>query len=384
MKRPIQSFCLRSPGTLAFLQLSPGLSRSRDSLGAPAGLSLATRRGDGRDLMIGRVPHRLLLVGIVIATSACDNVSWGGMEIGLRSAAKDSSAATQDSAEVAEPDLPALELGPLLYAGIRQGDQGWIFPVAELTEGGLRPLPPGPEREGVNEGILALRLHPGQGIHLFHQGVRIGTLEVEEADLVSQPYCGVRVRASGHLQLIPEASEVQRFLALDSREAAGFGFQPFENLSSTYDQRVASLNLGSRAIPLVGATWPPALLDIRRDLQVFRLPGLDDPAILATFAYRDALQVGPAPGNAYSLMVLGEPQQRGFDLAYTWYRRVDRDGKGVPRYFSRLDWDRDGAQEILLEVLGEESRWFAAIDRGPDGWVLTYQDPCGVPEESGE
>ena len=40
--------------------------------------------------------------------------------------------------------------------------------------------------------------------------------------------------------------------------------------------------------------------------------------------------------------------------------------------------------EILLEVLGEESWWFAALDRGPDGWVLDFQDSCGAPEDARE
>ena len=38
------------------------------------------------------------------------------------------------------------------------------------------------------------------------------------------------------------------------------------------------------------------------------------------------------------------------------------------------DIDGDGLDEILLEVMGSESRWFAAIDRGPDGWQTAYQD----------
>lgn len=333
--------------------------------------------------MIGRVPHWVLLVGIVIVASACDNVSWGGMEVGLRASAADSAVPTPDPVEITEPELPDRELGPLLFAGIRDGGAARIVPVAELTGEGLRALPVGPEGEQVSRQILSRRLRPGTPVSLFHQGVRVGTLEVEEADLATEPFCGVRAQASGRLQLVPDAAQVQRFLGLEARSVPGFGFEPFETLSSVYEQRVATLDLGAEAIPLVGASWPPSLLETRQDLQVFHLPGTEAPAVLATFVYGDRLQVGPAPDSAYALMILGEPRGSTFDLAFTWYRNAGESGKGIPRYFSRLDWDRDGDQEILLEVMGEETRWFAAMNRGPEGWVLTYQDPCGTPGDGG-
>ena len=334
--------------------------------------------------MIGRVPQRLLLVGIVIAASACDNVSWGSLEIGLRSPGADSAAAPPDSVPAEETVEPSLALGTLLYAGVRDGDMGHVFPVAQITEDGLTPLPSTVPGQDVNERIITRNLRPGRRLTLFHNGVRVGTLEVENGEGTTGPFCGVRARGSGHLQLVPGAAESQRFLALESEGASGFDFETFQAPGSTYDQRVASLNLGAEAIPLVGAEWPPSLLDIRQDLQVLPLSGSQGPAVMATFVHRDALRVGPAPEDAYALMILGEPRGSSFDLTYAWYRHVGRDGKGAPRYFSRLDWDRDGDQEILLEVMGEETRWFAAIERGPDGWLLTYQDPCGTPEEGGE
>lgn len=334
--------------------------------------------------MIGRIPRWLLLVGIVIAASACDNVSWGGMEVGLQKPSADTLAVEVDSARVEAPSAPTPSLGPLLYAGIRDGRRARIFPVAELTEGGLRPLPLGSDGDEETRQILASRLRPGEEFTLFHQGVRIGTLEVEENPLSDGPYCGAGGQAIGHLQLTPEAAGAQHFLALERDQGRQHPFGSFEELQNVYDQRVASLALGSEAIPMVGAPWPPSLLETRQDLQVFRLSGQEAPAIMATFLYRDQLQVGAAPAGAYSLMVLGEPSGSEFELAFALYRPVGSEGKGAPRYFSRLDWDGDGDEEILLEVLGEESRWFAALNRGPDGWVLDFQDPCGAPEDAGE
>ena len=51
--------------------------------------------------------------------------------------------------------------------------------------------------------------------------------------------------------------------------------------------------------------------------------------------------------------------------------------KAAPRYFDHLDWDGDGADEILLDVFGNDQRWFAALSRAEDGWVRSYQDSCG-------
>jgi len=333
--------------------------------------------------MIGRVPRWPLLVGIVIAASACDNVSWGGMEMGLRGPGADSTPPSPDSGQVQEAEEPVRELGPLLYAGIRDGNMARIIPVGELTEGGLVSIPPGPQGEETLAEILSQRLRPGKAMDLFHQGVRVGTLEIEESEVGDGSYCGRRIQALGHLQLTPEAAEAQHFLALGGAEPDLRGFAPFETLASTYDQRVASINMGAEAIPLVGASWPPSLLDTRQDLQVFRLPGSEAPAVMATFVYKDRLQVGPAPDDAYALMIMGEPRRETFNLVYTWYRNVGESGKGTPRYFSRLDWDGDGDQEILLEVMGESTRWFATIDRGPEGWVTTYEDPCGRPRDPG-
>ena len=61
---------------------------------------------------------------------------------------------------------------------------------------------------------------------------------------------------------------------------------------------------------------------------------------------------------------------------YTWYRSVETEAKGAPRYFDHLDWDGDGTHEVLLDVIGADARWFAALGRQGDAWVRTYRDPC--------
>ena len=344
--------------------------------------------------MIGRVLRYFLVAGILTAASACDNVSWGGFDMYLRGPGEDTLAATgegrgtsEDQAAQEDDPPPTLPLGPLLYAGVRQGDSAWVVPVAELQDGTLRPFPQGAEGDALAERILATRLRPREELTLFSEGVRVGTLVVGEGG-AAQGFCSSRPRAMGHLELAPGAGEAQRFLALEKAVGRTRPLAPFRPLRDQYDQRVGSLSLATAAVPLVGAPWPPSFLEIRQDLKVMELGGGVGPAIMATFLHQDQLRIAPAPDGAYSLMVLGEPTRESggadFDLAYAWFRPVGVDGKGAPRWFSHLDWDGDGEVEILLEVLGADSRWWAALDRSDGSWTLAYQDPCGAPRGAGE
>jgi hypothetical protein len=85
----------------------------------------------------------------------------------------------------------------------------------------------------------------------------------------------------------------------------------------------------------------------------------------------------PSAGNAYSLFVIAQNGPNGYRESFTWFRPVDLQGKGIPRYFDHLDLDGDGEDEIVLDVLGEERRWFAVLDRSGDGWAASFQDQCG-------
>ena len=334
-------------------------------------------------MMLGRVPLWPLVVGIVMVATGCDNVSWGGLDVSLRPPSSDTAGAPEDTAQAPAPEEPSSTLGAVLYAGVRSGNRARVVPVAEITADGLQPI--GGDSVGAlaADQILRNRLRPGAILTLFHQGVRVGNLVVDETDEAPSDYCQPRPGGSGQLLLSPDAMEAGQFVALDEGRGGPQSFQPYRELSSVYDQRVASLNLGSEAIPLIGAPWPPSLLEIRQDLQILPISGTGAPAVMATFMHQDQLQVGPAPNQAYALMVLGEPRGSRFELVFTWYRPVATEGKGAPRYFSRVDWDGDGEQEILLEVLGADSRWFAALDRGAEGWTVSYQDPCGAPGAQG-
>ncbi len=100
-------------------------------------------------------------------------------------------------------------------------------------------------------------------------------------------------------------------------------------------------------------------------------------AIAATFMYRDQLGMSAPSAGAYSLFLMGHASGEGYEPDYVWYRPVDSDGKGAPRYFDHLDWDGDGTEEVLLESL----RFGASLVRcarpsGVETWVRTSEDSC--------
>ena len=180
--------------------------------------------------------------------------------------------------------------------------------------------------------------------------------------------------------MVPSASEAQRFLALGEGTGGDWPFGRYQSFVAERAHRNAIQNLAGVALNEVRAQWPAALQNIRQDLQLFLLPGDEAPAIVASFLFQDQMEVGPAPDPAYSLLVVGEPAGRQFDRTFTWFRAVEPEGKGAPRFFSSMDWDQDGDDEILLEVFGAESKWWAALDRENGSWTVAFQDPCGTPE----
>ena len=168
-------------------------------------------------------------------------------------------------------------------------------------------------------------------------------------------------------------------MALVDTGAVRAPYAPYRAWDHDYDQRVASLNLASQAIAAVGAVWPPALLESRADIQAFRLPEADGSSLAATFLLGDRLAVAEPRNDAYALFVMGSGGSGGYRSDFVWYRKAENDGKGAPRYFGHLDWNRDGRSEILLDVFGAEHRWFAAMAQRNGTWVRTFQDPCGEP-----
>lgn len=325
------------------------------------------------------VLRKLTVLGIVIATLGCDNVAWGGSELRLQPPPSKSDTlegSAVSSNDSAGPNSVAVVVGPVLFMGRRDGNTVSLVPVGEIRGRSLRALPTEDESPGFMERFTRERLAPGAAFTLFAEGVRVGTM-VASTTGVAAGFCAGRPTVSGQLELVPEAADAERFLALARSNGDARPYAPYRKLSHNRDQRVTSLNLMGRIIRTVGATPPPSILEIRRDIQVFDLMDGSPPAIVATFVYGDGLDVGPTTPGAYSVFLMGTDDGAGYTTSYMAYRQNDVHGKGTPRLFDRLDWDGDGQAEILLEVAGEESMSLAAIHRRGGQWVDLYHDVCG-------
>lgn len=320
----------------------------------------------------------LLLAVILTVPSGCDNVSWGGVEVRMQPPPAQAEVAAP-STEGAERDvpLPPLPDGPILLAGTREGDQATLTVVGEVQGDAVIPLPGDAEAPGFMAHFTRTLLAPGTELILFAEGVRVGRLTITERSEDSR-FCAPRPQVTGTVELVPGAAGASRVLALLDTAASRRPYGTFRASGHDYDQRVASLALASDAIPDVGAAWPPSLLESRADIQAFRLPDAPGPSVAATFLFADRLAAAPAGEGAYALFVIGTQEGGAYRSSYIGFRRADQ-GKGAPRYFSHLDWDGDGDSEILLEVFGDSSRWYASLGQRGGAWAQTFQDPCGDP-----
>lgn len=326
--------------------------------------------------------RRLAIPVILTALTACDNVQWEGIEVRL-----EAPPSTRDTARVEaveeEPDRPPpLELGPVLYAVERTDDETVLLPVAEIDESGALASLPVDEVEDFGSRFARQRMSRGARFDLYASGVRVGTFHATGSASPDTTLCAPRPGVRGRIEIAPGAVDAQRFLALESDGEGAAPPGEFRPRRHTRTERVASLNLAAGLFNELQAPWPADLVQSRADIQVFR-PGdgastpSDSPFIAATFLFRDRMGVVDAPDAAWSIFFLAEPRENDYEPTYVWYRTVGEEGRGVPRFWEHGDWDRDDRDEVLLEVLGTESRWFAALARGPEGWSRTFEEPCG-------
>jgi hypothetical protein len=318
---------------------------------------------------------------LTVATG-CDNVAWGGVEVELNPPPAVENAESEGE-EGTEEQAPERELGPILLAGTRDGSRATLSVVGEIHGDSISAFP-NPRFLAEDSVRLTQLVAEGSDWVLFAEGVRVGRLTADEVGTVTET-CTPRASVSGMAELLPDASAAERFLALSADDAAAWSYGEYEALQRDYDQGVASLNIVGDVIPRVGATWPVAgTLASRQDIQAFQMSGVNGQAVVATFVVNDEMAIAPPGQSAYAVFLMGLPSGGEYREAYAWYRAVDIDGKGVPRYFGHLDWDGDGESEILLDVFGSNRRWYAGLARRDGEWVRSFQDACGSGSSSGE
>jgi hypothetical protein len=293
----------------------------------------------------------------------------------------DSEADTLAGPEAAgEPEVPAgpsLPQGPTLFAATREDpNRVTLRPVAEVGTDMLMPLMRGGDPAAFWDLFTDAVLQPGAPFTLFAEGVRVGTVRVDAVSF-EEGLCGPAPVASGMVELLPDASGATRFIALPEGFGAPQTSGEFRAQDHDYDQRVAGLGMVTDLIGQVGAAWPQRVLDTRADMQAIPMDGDRTGAFAGTFLFQDALRVGPSLTDAaWGIFVLGVNGATGYDMAFMDYRPV-AEGKAAPRFFEQGDWDEDGRTELLLEVFGEQARWWAALDRRDGRWVRSFESSCG-------
>ena len=318
--------------------------------------------------------HLLAIAVILTVATGCDNVAWGGIDVELKPP-PESQRVPDVVEEVVDDAGPVNVNGPLLLAGVRDDARADFVLMGELLDDGLHPFPDPTFPEDADR--LAAATAVGSDWVLFSEGVRVGRMTVD-ATAPAPAYCGGRTQLSGVLELTPAASTAERFFAIPEEDGRAADYGSFEAHAHTFNQRVASLNIGGDLLRRYEAPWPADTLRYaRHDIQSFQLPGASGPSVVATFLHQDALSVGRPRQGAYALFLMAEPVGGQYREAFDWFRSVDTEGKGAPRYFGHFDLDGDGAHEIVLDVFGADRRWFAALTRRDGEWVRAYQDACG-------
>lgn len=319
--------------------------------------------------------HLLAVALILTGATGCDNVAWGGIDVQLQGPPAPEEGPDRVDTETAQTDRPTKVPGPILLAGERIGERADLVVVGELLDDGLAAFPDARFPEDATR--LADLTAIGSEWVLFSEGVRVGRL-VTDASEPALEYCGTRVRVSGVVELVPSAVDAERFLALSASDGVREPYGSYALQIDAFDQRVAAVAMARDAIARNGGRVPTGgVLEIREHTQAFQPVDAAAPWLATTFANQDQLGIGSPGQGAYGLLVIGRPVGDGFEEAFAWFRAVEAEGKGVPRYYDHMDWDGDGASEILVDVFGATRRWFAALDRRSGQWVRAYEDSCG-------
>ncbi len=305
---------------------------------------------------------------MVIAVAACDNVEWGGLDLSIVPPPP------KTGPSVAEADAAdRLPQGPILYHVLRDAGGLTLVPVGEILEQELRPITTGHDPDAFGERFITAFLRDGAEFTLFRHGRRAGTLAIDSA-WVPTAACRRLPRAAGAAEIGGDAGDVTEFLAM-ARTQAPEGRMIGQDIEVASRMQVVGDILAERAIRAREAplpNWSRA----RRQIQPFPVSETRNLAFTATFLVDDELTIGH-DDEGYSLFIVYTPRaQTGYDTAYVDFTSYTAEGKAAPRTIDFLDWDRDGAVELLLEVFGTRNSWYAAIDRHDEGWGQAFEDRC--------
>lgn len=313
---------------------------------------------------------------IVIGLAGCDNVTWGGSTLALE--APPSRSPEPEAAQAEEtPARPSLPRGDLIFFTTINGQMGRLVPVAFVGADSAFAVPT-LSTPALGADLRAL-LQETSEFTLYSQGTRAGTFVASSDVTQEDALCPGLPVIEGTIELRPGVDVTRGFLA---RARDGARVVPHGNVEPPppiRSVRASTLDMALEQISERGAVWPPSILGIRRDISLFHHTD-STTGVAATFLYRDQLNTDPAPAGSYSIFVMGEERGEGIAATYSEFQRGSTNGKLAPRFLGQLDWDQDGQQEVVLELLSEGQRTFRVLERDPDAFRSVLATTCGPSE----
>lgn len=315
---------------------------------------------------------QVIVLLIVTALSACDNVQWGGADVQIVPPPPPAGTIPVEPDEQAFARL-GLPTGSVLFHLVRDEDATRLIPVAELFGDSLRTLrhplqvSPAAYEVGFREAVMPA----GSQFQLFRRGAAVGTFVVQGAGPTTA--CGIPT-ATGNATMVAAAADVDEFLAfrrgLDP-EVLGEYVPPRVTTSiRTYASLIAEDLILQNGLPRP-RSWPGA----QRDLVAIEIMAGGNPEMAATYLVGDSLAAGPADPRGYSVFYIADYEtRRGYTPVYSEVHDYSRTGKAAPRLVDYLNWDGEVGEEVLIEVYGEDQSWYEVVaqDGGGD-WVEGWE-----------
>lgn len=320
------------------------------------------------NILAARLAKLLILTALV----ACDNVQWGGSDVQIvpPPPAPGMMGIEPDARVFGELGLPS---GTVLFHVVRDTAATRLIPVAEVSGDTLRTLrrPAGVSPEAYEMRFRQAVLPVGAQFDVFRRGARVGTMVVQGHDAVTR--CGVPT-ATGNVTTVAAAADVRELLAFRR------GLAPEPRGEYTAPQVTGSIRtyasiIAERLILQAGLPRPRSWAGAQRDLQAIEIMPGGNPEMAATYLVGDALRVGPADPNGYSVFYLADFEtRRGYQPIYHEVRNYSQSGKAAPRLIDHLDWSGNDAQDILIQVFGEDQSWYQAVTRNERGqWAKAWE-----------
>lgn len=323
----------------------------------------------------------LVAVLIVASTAACDNVSWGGVDMSI---------VPPPPAAVGLGDVEELDVGeqrmpqgPVIYHVLFDGARASMIPIAEMDGDSLRGVGVRENGDAYARRFIAERLRAGAEFTLFRNGLRAGTFIVQDAETIAGGTCQGVPRARGALELVHEGEPAREFLAIARFFAPPTPRQHDVSLQVDRRMQIVAPILAERLMRARGVQLPGNWQRAMAQVQPFPAGRTRDVSFGATFLVGDTLGPGDAgmTGVAHSTFFIAGPSaaQTGWDTTFVRFSNYPEVGKQAPRVLDFLDWTRDGEMDLVLQVYGPNMYWYEAVSRTGGRWTTVFQDPCRRP-----